>query len=263
MNKLSILEYNIWFDRFEQEKRLISLLETIDHYSPDVICLQEVIPEISNLLIANLKKYKYVFPDKIDLAYGCQIFSVRPFIHCKEYEYEKTFMGRKLYCVVIECNSQEYSSNLQNIVIATSHFESEFKKSNPIKTSQYDQAHTILNKYFSSYGPVIMCADTNILPNEEKYFLTEGDESWLDAWSENGADHDKMYTYDTKLNVNLQNRNFHKEIRSRIDRVIYRGRSVLRPLDFKLIKRFEDKIEPSDHFGILADFEVRNDKVEI
>jgi tyrosyl-DNA phosphodiesterase 2 len=256
MHQLSVMCYNIWFAKTEREKRLISLIEIIEYYNPDVICLQEVIPEISSLLINNLKKYEYVFPDEINDAYGCQIFSKHPIICFGEYAYEKTNMARKLHYIVLEyCG--------QNLVIATSHFESEFKKYNPIKISQYGQAHAILNKLYTKFGPVIFCCDTNISSDEEKYFLTDIDDTWLDTWSQNGKDTQTSYTYDTKLNVNLKNRNFQKEIRARIDRIIYRGRDILVTSDFKLVRSIGDRIEPSDHFGILVYFVVNSDKISI
>lgn len=272
MNKISIMSYNIWFDTIDREKRLISLIDTIKHYDPNIICLQEVIPDIGKLLIDRLKSsYKFVYPIEIEMSYGCMIFSRYEISHCIEYEYIKSSMGRRLYCIIIECDiikdnthdGNQYIANRQNLVIATSHFESEFKKKiNNVKTGQFIQAHKILNDLYNEYGPVIFCSDTNILPHEEKYFIT-GDKNWSDAWQENGHDSTIEYTYDTKLNLNLKNRDIQKEIRSRIDRIVYRGNSVLVPISFKLIKGLPDNIEPSDHYGIMADFELVDNTIEI
>lgn len=254
MNSISVMSYNIWFDIAEREKRLISLFEIIKYYNPDVICLQEVIPETAEYLINKLENvYKYIYPKKIELSYGCMIFCRYEISQYIEYKYIKTLMGRKLHCVVI-CYDQKKN---RNIVIATSHFESEFKKINEIKTRQYTEAQQILNDLSEIYGPVIFCSDTNILPDEEKYFF----KNWLDAWQENGYDSLKEYTYDTKLNLNLKNRNIQKEIRSRIDRIIYKTNNVLNLISFELIKGFD--VEPSDHYGIMADFEIVNNTIEI
>ena len=266
------MSYNIWFDETEREQRLLSLIDTIKQNDPDIICLQEVIPDIAKILIKRLRNiYKFVYPDTIEQSYGCMIFSRYKIIKCEQCEYIKTCMGRKLYYIVIEynmmvkddtCEENQYIVSRQNLVIGTSHFESEFKRFNDIKTGQYIQARKILNDLYSTHGPIIFCSDTNILPHEEKYFITD-DKNWSDAWQENGCDSSIEYTYDTKLNLNLKNRNIQKEIRSRIDRIIYRGNSVLNPLSYKLIKGEPDLIEPSDHFGIMAEFELVDNTIEI
>jgi endonuclease/exonuclease/phosphatase family metal-dependent hydrolase len=256
MNLISVMSYNIWFDEMDREKRLQSLLETIEHNNPDIICLQEVTAKVGESLIENLAgTYKYVYPNKICLSYGCMIFSRYKITHCNERDYAKTMMGRKLHYIIIEHGSQK-------LVIATSHFESDFKKKNDVKITQYIEARNILNDLYYAHGPIILCSDTNILPHEEKYFITE-DKYWYDTWRESGSDCSIEYTYDTKLNINLKNRGIRKEIRSRIDRIIYRGNNILVPLNFKLIKGSGDRIEPSDHFGIMSEFEILNNKIEI
>ena len=271
MNKISVMSYNIWFDENERDKRLLSLINTIKQNNPDIVCLQEVIPDIAKILNNKLgNTYNYIYPEEIEQSYGCMIFSRYKITKYEDQEYNKTFMGRKLCYAVIEYNmigndipgDNQFIVSKQNVVIATSHFESEFKKINGIKTEQYINARKLLNDLYNTYGPVIFCSDTNILPHEEKYFITN-DKNWSDAWKENGCDNLIEYTYDTKLNLNLKNRNFQKEIRSRIDRIIYRGNSVLNPLYFKLIKGDQNNIEPSDHFGIMAEFELIDNTIEI
>ena len=46
MFKIKVLSYNIWFDEADQKERLNSLIETIKHNDPDVVCLQEVVPKV-------------------------------------------------------------------------------------------------------------------------------------------------------------------------------------------------------------------------
>jgi hypothetical protein len=97
---------------------------------------------MAKILVNKLKySYKFIYPEEIKLSYGCMIFSRYKITHYNEYEYSKTLMGRKLCCIVIEynmmiqdetCENNQYIVNPQNLVIATSHFESEFKKFNDI-----------------------------------------------------------------------------------------------------------------------------------
>ena len=43
-SSLSVLTWNIWFERFEIQSRYDHILDTIESLRPDVICFQEVIP---------------------------------------------------------------------------------------------------------------------------------------------------------------------------------------------------------------------------
>ena len=248
MLDVAIMSYNIWFDITNREERLKSLIQIIRYHNPDIICLQEVTPVTSKYLISQLKDYQYIFPLNIETAYDCMIFSRYEILNHEEYEYDMTLMSRKLYSIIIKINGKK-------LAICTSHFESEFTKNNDIKISQYANAHEILNELSKEYS-VIFCSDTNILHHEEKYFITK-DKNWSDAWIQNGSDSNNEYTYDTKLNDNLKIRGIQKEIRSRIDRIIYKGDIILN--NFKLIKNMcNQNIEASDHYGIMANLGLEN-----
>ena len=41
LDRLSVLTYNIWFDKFERDLRLAALLQLIQKASPTIVCLQE------------------------------------------------------------------------------------------------------------------------------------------------------------------------------------------------------------------------------
>ncbi|AYV84118.1 MAG: endonuclease/exonuclease/phosphatase family protein [Hyperionvirus sp.] len=247
---VKILTYNIWFDIMERDNRLESLVKIIGSSGGDVICLQEVVPSVYDKIVKYLGgEYKYIFPEKIEAAYGCMILSkYKGEYH--EFKFD-THMGRMLHAVTFDFESQK-------ITVATAHFESEFRKYNIIKLKQYMLAQEILNKLYEEYGPVIFCSDTNLLETEEKYFFG-GD--WEDCWKRDGANPLKEYTYDTKCNVNLQLRNIQKVIRSRIDRVVFRGCVEL--MEFDLVKGGEYGMEPSDHYGVVAAFTVSQDTVSI
>lgn len=256
MDELSVVSYNIWFDETDRNVRFDALLSLIKSNNPDIICLQEVVPEIYNLLKIQLSEYKYFFPKQIKYRYGCVIFS--KYIIENEYDhyYPNSKMGRNLLAVNIKYNSSI------NITIATSHFESLFDEtnSNNVKLEQYMYAQNILNKLYDDGYPVILCSDTNILSNEEKYFFT--DSRWNDVFYDTSNDVSyETYTYDTKENKNLITRNI-KEIRSRIDRIMYRGGMTIKSSYYKLLRGI-DGIEPSDHFGLFTKFIVSNCEIEI
>src|SRR3990172_10899218 len=76
MNVLTVVSYNIWFDETLRLERTVSLIQTLHNLNPDVICLQEVIPEIYEVLITLLSDYRFHFPKKINKNYGCVTFSL-------------------------------------------------------------------------------------------------------------------------------------------------------------------------------------------
>lgn len=264
LNKIKILSYNIWFSEENRIERTISLIETIKDNNPDIICLQEVVKPVFDYLVENLKNYPYYYPINYNYHYNCVIFS-RYFIpKAKEYSFENSSMGRKLIAILLNINLLDKEDNnliVENfpLIIGTSHFESLFKNQNKVKIEQYDMAKEILENLSESYGPncpVIFCADTNLLSNEESYYLTK-DKNWKDCWIESGSNKNNKFTYDSILNDNLKNRNI-GVIRSRIDRIVYNNVDKLELLSFNLIKGNEQLIEPSDHYGIMAEFKIQN-----
>ena len=49
-NKLKLLTWNIWFDHIDREERMAALIEYILREQPDVVCLQEVTPNVKVFL---------------------------------------------------------------------------------------------------------------------------------------------------------------------------------------------------------------------
>ena len=266
--ELKVMSYNIWFDSYKNTERLISLVINIENHKPDVICMQEVTVAVYERLKLKLQDYPYFYPENLKYTYSCVIFSKYPIVEQDYVEYTNTKMGRGLLAVVIqkeinintqtgekkkESKSSEQINTIErNIVIATSHFESEFNKYNSNKLSQYKEAKSILDNYARVYDCVIFTADTNILPSENKYYLDDG-LNWLDSWIIDGSYNGKNYTYDTETNENLKNRKV-RYIRSRIDRIIYKNSKLIKNHSYNLVKGLSELIEPSDHYGIMSTF---------
>lgn len=261
--RISVISYNIWFDTYKQYERLDSLIYILNQYNPSVICLQEVTDKIYPLLIKQLgEQYPYHYPDKIHY-YGCVLFSKYEILESYSKLYPDTKMGRGINFITIKKDDT-------SLTIATSHFESLFDdyNLNLQKIVQYSTAKKLLNMLYDKVNnPIIFCADTNIQKHEESYYFKDDD--WNDAYTEfigdnntKNTEDNNIYTYDTKTNSNLITRNI-KEIRSRIDRIVYRG---LKILDYKILKiaNDEDKyIEPSDHYGIYTEFDFSNNELEL
>jgi hypothetical protein len=267
MNELTILNFNIWFDEYAEEERTSALLACIYKDDPDVLCFQEVKPNIFKKLILNLKKYKYYYPKNITHKYGCVIFSKYKISKCLTVPFTKTSMGRELIITKIDYPCQVIDDdNLENmsiekveIIIATTHFESEFnrKSVNINKWSQIHESYTILNGLFEKYKNVIFSLDTNLTEYEEmKNNFIYNDNGWNDAWILKGNENNK-YTFDCVNNIYLKLKK--GRYRSRLDRMLFKTINC-EIEDYDLVKNASNPvfswISPSDHFGLIGKFEI-------
>jgi exonuclease III len=262
MNTLSILDYNIWFDKHYLAERTLSLIDVIEEKKPDVILMQEVTKKVFEVLILTLTKlgYKYSYPEIINKTYDCIIFSRFPIIETNIVDYDNSRMIRSLITVVIEyplmCKDKNELIALENtkIVIGTSHFESFFeKKYSEIKKNQYICAKNELDNLSKKYKYVIFGGDTNIANEEEEKSFFKNDNNWIDTWKDFDSDPNNEYTYDTQTNKNLIFRGI-KNLRGRTDRILYKGDMITRK--YELITEGNFIIPPSDHHGIYVKLEI-------
>jgi len=277
-NILTISSYNIWFDRTIYLERTKSLCEYINNINTDIVCLQEVRPEVYKLLITILKDFPYHYPKEINISYGCVTFSKYPILQCTDIKYPTSAMNRSLHILKINypynvklinttTNAKAEYLTLKNIeiIIGNSHFESLFDKIsyNKEKLKQYEMARTTLDSFYQTHGNVILCSDTNIMDHEEKYFDAQFEQnSWSCCWKIKGTDNNK-FTYDYENNIYVN------KFRSRLDRILFKSNNcILTHFDIipkPTINKYNeyensDDIEPSDHFGIYATFAVNINK---
>lgn len=260
MNVLNVVSYNIWFDDTLCIERTSALINKFNKIKPDVICLQEVKPQIYEILINTLSDYRYHFPKKINKGYGCVTLSKYPITKCLDYEYPSSKMGRSLLITKINypyhnTSNDGISVETIGIVIANTHFESLFKQNelNVEKLKQFNISRKILDDLYNTYKNVILCSDTNVMLNEEEKFAEEFENNtWLDSWKLKGSNINK-YTYDSDNNMYL-NIKFKGKYKSRIDRILFKTSDCTLE-EFNIIKGDNECIEPSDHFGIYGKFQ--------
>lgn len=247
--ELKILTYNIFFEDIMLKDRLESLIKTIDDYDPDIICLQEVRPDVYEVL-KNVFRSRCVYPDKINTSYDCVIISKTSFKYMMTYNYKHSKMNRKvIFCQI------GFGGRL--ITIATTHCESIFNKrfKNLYKIKQFSRCEKLLNEHYNICKNVIMTGDFNIIDNDEQYFIDKINPQYKDLWKELGNKNNE-FTYDSSKNICLQAIN-NKFYQSRLDRILYRC-DYITPTKFELIKGIKGLCEPSDHYGILGVFKLKD-----
>jgi tyrosyl-DNA phosphodiesterase 2 len=249
-NNFKVISYNIWFDNFKLDQRLYSLIENIKAHMPDIVCMQEVLPNKYDMLKTELfQMLPYSYPSSISTRYGCAIFSKHPFTASKTIMLPSN-MSRHVIITRVDVN------NLP-IVIVNTHFESIFEQHNQLKLDQFKIVSKIMEDIQANGRNVILCSDTNVVDNENFHFNnTFG--KFTDSWIHNGENFNDEFTYDHKTNTNLQQRSI--KISSRLDRILF-SKNIqlqLKPNGFSLITGLIGHIQPSDHHGVCATFEIKS-----
>ncbi|XP_073264817.1 uncharacterized protein [Populus alba] len=199
---LKILSYNVWFRAdLEKHRRMEALGELIQLHSPDVICLQEVIPDIYDIFQQSSwwKAYQCSVSSEIasSRGYFCMQLSKLPVKSFSTKPFMKSIMGRKLCIAELEVPGKK------SLVVATSHLESPCPA--PPKWDQMfskegvDQAKEAIN-LLKKNSNVIFCGDMNWDDKLDGQFPSP--DGWVDAWVELKLG-DDGWTYDTKSNQML------------------------------------------------------------
>lgn len=245
---VTVLSYNIWFKDVKLEERTESLIATIMTHNPDIVCLQEVRPDVWDHLCKTFNNMYFFCVPEIIHGYGVAIMSRYKIIEHLSFPFLKSQMGRELLLAKIELPDG------RRVIVGNAHYESEFKTSgeNTEKINQYKKSYDLLNLLSESTPDVILCCDTNILDHEEPLFFPK---DWKDSWVVYDSPTHAQYTYDTYENPFLEY--LKKVYRSRLDRILYRG-DKLNLQFFQLIKGIDGLCCPSDHFGVFSVFKLQS-----
>jgi endonuclease/exonuclease/phosphatase family metal-dependent hydrolase len=216
----------------------------------DVVCLQEVLASKYNLIKQYVRtKYLYIYPGNITNRYDSIILSKTKIINSCTHNFKYTNMNRNLKIITTSINNQ-------HVIIATTHFESEFNNQVNNKLYQYYICNRILhNIYNKTKLPVFLCADTNICDYTEKHFMNifGNNNKWKDGWIETGSNKTKEITFNSKTNPILLNRYKDKKdhkYMSRLDRILHI--SYYNAIEFNIIDNNNTIL--SDHSGISCTF---------
>ncbi len=255
-NSFSVLSYNVWFDetyRIERSKKIIDLISI---YDPDVICFQELTEKTFEIFEHDLSESYYIFQifSSEGNPYGAALAFKRDTVKLvdKPYYFDYvgcTNMGRR----IIGCEVKIAGTKIHFL---TTHLES-LPKNAHIRSKQFN----VLNKVIADLDNVIIAGDFNITCKNEEIERKILSSRLEDCWIRTGASSRIAWSYDGRRNKNILN----PKLRSRLDRIYYcKGSKDFRAIRMQLIGMSdvsdEIQIPPSDHFGLMTNFVVREYK---
>lgn len=267
-DSLTILQYNLFFGKLNTDTdtilfdRVVAMCNQISTINADIVCFQEVIPARYHIITELLnEKYPYRIPRFIGQKYDVAILSKYPMENRERFRFCATKMGRSVLTATINALGKK-------LVIATSHFESEFSevyREQQKKLNQYAECEKILIDRCSGLNAdgIIFAADFNAhntmsdvhLYNAfcyEEKLKRQQCKTWKDAWIECGCNPSSEFTYDSINNPIMKKRYQNKKnpgFESRLDRVFHC--TDLCVSKFEMIKSTELL---SDHFPIAVTF---------
>ncbi|XP_022954436.1 uncharacterized protein LOC111456698 [Cucurbita moschata] len=265
LTPIKILTYNVWFrEDLEMRNRMRALGQLIQRHSPDVICFQEVTPDIYNIFqITNWwKVYRCsVKKDAHSRGYFCMLLSKLPVKSFSCQPFSNSIMGRELCVANLEVQ------NGLSLTVATSHLESPCPA--PPKWNQmYSKERVIQAKeaidFLNENPNVVFGGDMNWDDKSDGQFPFP--DNWIDAWEELRPG-ENGWTYDTKSNKMLSG---NRTLQRRLDRFVCKlqdfkvssivmiGTDPIPELTYtkekkvgKEMKMLELPVLPSDHYGLL------------
>jgi len=289
-NIFSLLTLNVWFSSFFAEERAQGTIDEIAFHNPTIVCLQEVKPSFINFLKENTFIQKnYLISDisgKTVIPYGVAILArIDANIHqtyaLAEYELT-TRMSRKVLLLDFQW---PYSKHM--ISVATVHLES--LNNAPTRQKQLREIYKLISPKATSI-PVdgaIVCGDFNFdatrnyikdsgQPLENDLLSKELLPDYMDVYAalhKNEPIKD-TWTFDTTTNPNLFG---HREETMRYDRIMLSPTKTVQPKMVAICannpikdekgkeiqtKRDVRAVFPSDHYGLIAEFELAEKSVE-
>ncbi|KAM6142992.1 tyrosyl-DNA phosphodiesterase 2 [Phoenicopterus ruber ruber] len=249
-SRFSLITWNIdGLDLGNLKERARGICSYLALYSPDVVFLQEVIPPYLCLLQMRAGSYT-IIPGNID-GYFTAIMLKKSRVKLLKHEiipFPTTSMMRNLLVVHVSISGNE-------LCLMTSHLESTKNHSK----ERMKQLQIVLNKMQkeSESTTVIFGGDTN-LRDSEVAKLGSLPNNITDMWEVLGKPQHCRYTWDTQSNTNLD---VEYKCKMRFDRIYFRpaadgGHIIPRSMDLIGLEKLDCGRFPSDHWGLLCNFDV-------
>ena len=259
-NKKSRFTFVTWnidgLDDRNIKERTMEVINTIQTKKLDIVFLQEIISETYELIKSYLLSDYHLTENKAasseDQWYFTIILLKRTRLNLRNVKmisFDNSAMGRDL--TVVDAKFQ----NGPKLMLVTTHLES-MKQFSKERIEQLKIAFELV-KDTDENSTVLFAGDLNVRDSEVERVGVP----WRvdDVWIRLGAHKECQFTWDLTVNTNKKNMD-KKKPRFRFDRVYYRpsAKNEIKPLSFKFCgteKVPSWKCFPSDHFGIICEFE--------
>ncbi|MCS5709141.1 endonuclease/exonuclease/phosphatase family protein [Candidatus Berkiella cookevillensis] len=264
--QLKVLSYNLWgapqdaknpYFQFKQRSQaVLKLISTID---ADVICLQEVSRDWADKLLADpfIRKNFYSTDfntDRVHSYFGLSQITLSKFPIISATAYG--LPGYEIYSLL----NTQIQFGTQTISVNNVHLHSG-KEHSSFRIAQLETIFNILTSQEQSDSTLI-AGDFNFGDNwDENSVLDSAPMPLTDIWK-HLKDNDPGYTEDSHINIMRFNlKGCHKQ--ERFDRILVQS-NTMDATDIKLIGQApidpDAQIWPSDHFGLLARFDIHSRK---
>ena len=255
----SIVTWNVdGINKKKLESRTRSICNILLKFKPDIILLQEVVPESEGIFQEEMSHLYTIFKSRgtkntyytatFILKTGRNVYIKTSYSNT--IQYKLSIMGRDM--LIVKLKIEGITLNIVN-----THLEStdSFTK---IRSHQLQQLFS-WSQSIPKSEMIVVAGDTN-LTNDELQGKEGLPVDWIDVWESLGKNEDTQYTWDMTRNDNIDIESDDKP-RFRFDRIWLRDSvpSRVTPLTFQLIgtERLADNdCFPSDHWGILTTFKL-------
>lgn len=301
IRRLTLLTWNVWFDRLKQTERFLHILNFVGARSVDIVCFQEVTQEFIALLRTQPWKDEYMISDNLTGStigrYGVLMLCKRELAPRYSWSAFPTNMGRALLSANLD------SSILgSEFTVGTAHFESldsaEFRHQQ-LEISQralHPAAHAVLCGDFNFCSYTTYGHDSGDQPADspENRSMHRVLHDYIDVWAalvpcpiDTSVVTTKYYKHmsaeeGAQLGLtfdSVRNPVIRQHERMRYDRIMFKSPqtvtdppsgtaeggppdpgTIWKPVSIQLVGTEAiagfPTVFPSDHFGLLAEFEV-------
>jgi endonuclease/exonuclease/phosphatase family metal-dependent hydrolase len=255
ISHLTVVTYNMWFDRHDYVNRAQNLVKMVllgNKYRPDLICLQEVTPEVYKILQVMIASEYFLFElfESQAMPYTNLIAINKSTMDIVDdslgyFDLPDTQMGRKIMLCYVMIKRTGTKFHIINAHLES--FDANWKN----RQTQMNAIEQILEA--EKVGNFIMGGDFNIHRDDEPSENLIRQQGYNDSWIEMGSPQSLKYTYDPGTNQFAKG-----NTRNRFDRILYRfkERIVLTKLKLLGVKQ----PQPSDHYGVLAEYLIKKAK---
>lgn len=252
---IRVLSWNIdGLDQRNLTERTTAACDVILKEDPDVVCLQEVVPDSAALVLTKFPSDRYQAFFGGDSGYFTAVLLKRSTCFYDDHQvtpFPGSVMGRNLIAVNANVKGLDFT-------LMTAHLESTAEHAAE-RQSQLRRALAEMTSAPAAHN-VLFGGDLN-LRDKDVQAVKGLPSGVVDVWADTGSKADTKYTWDMQLNDNLHFDGFSP--RCRFDRFLFRpstgvgGGGVAKPILFQTVGR--ERIPtcrryPSDHWGILAHF---------